>query len=115
MTLEATLSDEESRTNIQRIGGCPYTSISIVSRIETTEIDHMGLGRWTVVHLKDTKLKQMIIVTIYRVATETDGEDTVYSYQYRLMCLQEKYTPDPQQQIIGSINELISTWLSQGR
>ena len=66
-------------------------------------------------YLAGTKRKWISIVKKYRVAMRTDGKDTSYIQQYRLIRIQDKDKPDPRQTNLDDLYESISTCTSQGR
>jgi hypothetical protein len=105
-------SSEGSITNYQPGGVTNCIAGKYTGRIIEHIHDESGLGRWAGHVLLGTNNKNIVILTAYR-PTKSDGFNTTYQQQWRILRTQHHPNPDPREQMMTDLQKTIELWVSK--
>lgn len=102
-------SIDSGTTNFQPGGTATTVFGKWTGRLVTTTNDKSGMGRWSGVILNTKHNQKLIIVTVY-MPTKSDGNNTTYQQQWRI--LRNKYggDPDPRKKLLQDLETEIIKW-----
>lgn len=82
-------------------------------RIITTTNDKSGMGRWSGFILNTKNNMKLIILTVY-IPTKTEGNNTTYQQQWRILRNKFGGDPDPRKHLLTDLEAAICKWMQSG-
>ena len=83
----------------------------MTGRFAAKSSDARGLGRWTTLSITGRNKKMIHIICLYRVSQEqSQGDQTSYMQQIRLLKQQGVVNPNPRQQVFDDLETILHKW-----